>query len=268
MSPFFEDLEAQLRAAAERQTATRRHPWWRRRRNLGLAAVAAVGLATPAVARVSGLWDPGVKPPPPALTVISSGSSMTCHALPAPAARRVPFDPALVRLLGVLRRPPGPEDVVPVAHRLPLMGDTLVPDSVRFLGAVGEHRYFALEVLARLPRGCPTRRTRVKTMLCVYAVAVADGGGGGCGEDAESLRRGGPPGLSASNRAGRAEFVSLVPDGVEAVSVRYGSSTRTFQVRSNFYGYEIAADPTQGPDEVTWHLRDGRERRFNGLRHP
>lgn len=264
MSPFFEDLEDQLRAAAERQAATRGPSWWRRRRNLGLAAVAAVGLATPAVARVSGLWDPGVPPSPsvgtPTTPAISSSPSPTCHALPAPAARRVGFDPALVRLLGVLRRPPGPKDVFPVPGRFRMSHRTLVPDSVRFLGTVGEHRYFALEILSRDGgRGCPTPRTPVMAMLCV----VTDNSSGACGASPESLRRRGL-GQSGSNHAGNAEFVGLVPDGVEAVTVRYGSSTRTLRVRSNFYGYEIAADPTQGPDEVTWHLHGGRERRFKG----
>ncbi len=266
MSSFFDELEAQLRAAAERQTATRRPSWWRRRRNLGLAAVAAVGLATPAVARVSGLWDPGV-PPSPSVTsttpAISSSPSPTCHELPAPAARRVGFDPALLRLLGVLRRPPGPKDVFPVPGRFRVSHQTLVPDSVRFLGTVGEHRYFVLVVLSRDGgSGCPIPRTPVKAMMCV----LNDNGSGGCGESPESLRRGGLQ--SGSNHGGNAEFVSLVPDGVEAVSVRYGSSTRTFRVRNNFYGYEIAADPTQSPDEVTWHLHDGREQRFKGVPHP
>lgn len=262
MSPFFEELEAQLRAAAERQAVSRRRSWWRRRRNVGLAAVAAVGLGTPALARVTGAWDPGVPPPPPAGTAtVSSSPETTCRELPAPAVRRVALDPALVRLLGVLRRPQGPEDMFPAADRLRQTGETVVPESIRLLGKVGEHHYFALEILALQRGGCPTPQTPVEAMLCVRD----DTGSGSCGEDAESLRRGGPPNQSGLNRAGNGEFVSLVPDGVEAVSVRYGSSTRTLPVRNNFYGYEIVADPTQGPDEVIWHLRDGRERRFDGL---
>ena len=49
MSHFFDDLEAQLRAAVKQETASDApaHPWWRRRGNVALIAVVAAGRLHP-----------------------------------------------------------------------------------------------------------------------------------------------------------------------------------------------------------------------------
>lgn len=148
---------------------------------------------------------------------------------------------------------------MPRAHRAP--DETLLPRTVRYLGTVAGTRYFAAGVLTPDRAGrCVTRRTPRRVVLCV----MQENGGGSCGISARSLAENGTL-QSGLNRAGNAEFVSLVPDGVVSVTVRYGRSTRTFRVHRNFYGFEIAVSPEQFPKAITWHLADGTERRLKGF---
>jgi hypothetical protein len=250
MSPFFDELEEQLRSAAHQR---HRRPWWRRPRNLGLAAVAAVGIATPAVARVTGVWDPGLPPQPRAHTAtVSSSGSVTCRQVPPPSRADAAVDPRLRRLLGVLRTPQTPADRFPEPSRFRYGDQTLLPSTVRKLGSVGETRYYVGFLLTRQERaGCPTLHTPVHAILCL----LTDNGSGGCGGTPNNLLQHGLD-VSSLNRSGRSQVVALVPDDVTAITVRYRSSTRTFPARRNFVGYEIAADPSQSPDAIVWHLHD------------
>ncbi|MEA2221485.1 MAG: hypothetical protein QOJ35_4111 [Solirubrobacteraceae bacterium] len=260
MSPFFEQFEQQLRAAAEQQVRDGRPVrWWASRRNVGLLAVLAVGLATPAVARVSGFWDPGVKAPPPAQTAtVSSSASTTCSSEPstAGASPNARLDPKLVRQLAVLRRPQTGDDALPRAWRSGPPGQARLQRSVRYVGSVAGHRYFVVVVVSSLPRGCSSpSASPARTQLCL----LQDGRGGGCGIGAAYFAAHGMQG-SSGRSDGRSVVVGLVPDGVASVTVRYGSSERSFDVRDNFYGYPIAVSPERSPDAITWTLRNGERR--------
>ena len=255
MSPFFDDLEQQLHAAAAQQ-ATRQPAWWRRRRNLAILAVLTVGIATPAVSRVSGVWDPHVAPAPPAPTVTAAAAApvRACHI--PPSDRVVPngsrIDAGLVAQLAVLRRPQRPSDV---AKKLG-GGQAVILSSVRYVGNVGGRRYYLAGVVASALHRCgePLQRTR-STQLCL----MERGGSGGCGLRPSDLREHGMVGSSGlSDR--RSAVAGVVPDGVIRVTVRYGTSVRSFPVRENFYGYEVAVPVEHSPDVITWTMRDGSHR--------
>ena len=49
-----------------------------------------------------------------------------------------------------------------------------------------------------------------------------------------------------------------MPDDVATVTVRYGTSERSFTVKDNFYGYEIAVGAERQPDAVFWTLAQRR----------
>jgi hypothetical protein len=257
MTRFFDQFEQQLRAAAEEQVHSRRPThWWTARRNLGLLAVLAVGLATPAVARVTGIWDPGVKAPPPAPTAtVSSSASRTCSTEPAtpPAPGRARLDPKLVQQLAVLRRPQNPADVLPDAGRSGHPGQTRISGTVRYVGSVAGRRYFVVAVISSYPdAGCSPRRAPRRTQLCL----LEEGRGGGCGIRAADFAAHGMQGSSGSDDR-HSVVVGLVPDNVASVTVRYGTSERSFAVHNNFYGYRIAVSAERSPDAITWTLRNG-----------
>jgi hypothetical protein len=260
MTPFFEEFEQQLRSAAKRQTAGQALRRWAKQRRIGLVAVLAVGVASPALARVTGVWDPGLESQPPAQTetVSSSEASSTCSR--APSSARPPddaqLDPRLLEQLAVLRRPQRPVDVLPDASRLRVTGQSLLADSVRYLGSVDGRRYFAAAVISDQRGACSSAATAAQTQLCL----LHDNGSAACGIRPREFRA---HGMTSSSGAHRHSVVAgLVPDAVKAVTVRYGTSKRSFPVRNNFYGYRIAVAADRTPDAVTWTLRSGQRRQI------
>ena len=257
MSPFFDDLERQLRTAATEHPAHR--PWWRRPRNLALLAVAGLGLGTPAVARVSGVWDPGIEPPSragTAVTVSASASSSCKEREPAKLPAGARLDPALVARLAVLRRPQraGDERPAPAAGT---GGEPIAdPKSSRYVGSVAGRSYFLVAATSRTrTAGCGKPSPTKRLDLCLFA----ERGGGGCGLRAKDLQEHGMV-LSSLTANNRSVVVGVVPDGVVEVTLRYGTSERSFTVKDNFYGFEVAAGPDRQPDAEIWTLRDGTRR--------
>jgi hypothetical protein len=284
MSPFFDDLETQLQHAARRELADLAPPgtspaWWRRPRALALFAVGAAGLATPAIARVSGIWAPDASPRPHARTT-ATGLSCIQPGQPPTAPGSVttaPASPELTRILSVLRRPATGQDRIPV-HGLPVTLMSVVgvnPAAIRFVGSAGGHRFFVVPNLGprprpALPEHCLERmtpaerhaytaapRTTGQPQLCVVEAT----GGGGCGATASDVRSRGVQ-LSLALGNGDSTVVGLVPDGVTAVTLSYGSSQRTFAVHDNFFSYVIALAPGQSPTSTVWHLTDGATRQI------
>jgi hypothetical protein len=277
---YFDGLEQQLRGAAEAraQAVARPARWWRRRRNLAILGVLALGVATPAVSRVTGVWHPDVAQPPPlGVATVSatppgstSGSCATAPQTqtPAQARARARIDPQVLAQLAVLRRPQRPTDLPahgPLLESHPF-GQTLVSRTVRYVGSVAQQRYYLAVVVGPQPRaGCSLRHAPRKAQLCV----MIQGASGGCGIGPIGLRRYGIDGSSGRGRQARSSVVyEIVPDAVTAVTIRYGPSTRSFAVHDNFYGYVVALPPTRRPDAVTWTLRDGRRYRVPGYEQP
>jgi hypothetical protein len=256
MSPFFDDLERQLHAAAAQQAAKPPARWWRRRRNLAIVAILTAGIATPALSRVTGVWDPHVAAAPPAPTVtVSSSATRSCHdAAGAEAVRKgARLDPRLVAQLAVLRRPQRASDA---ARKLGGGYYTVLPGTERYVGSIGDRRFYLAGVVERSLRRCGERpRGARPTQLCL----MQRGGSGGCGLRPVDLRAQGmlvTSGLSAR----RSTVAAVVPDDVIRVTARYGASVRSFRVRDNFFGYEVAVPADRFPDLITWTMRDGSRR--------
>jgi hypothetical protein len=74
-------------------------------------------------------------------------------------------------------------------------------------------------------------------------------GSGGCGGRPGELRRRGTT-LSSGTADRQSEVVSLVPDGVTAVTISYAQAQRTFAVHNNFYSYTVAASADQRPRRI------------------
>ncbi len=260
MTPFFDDFEQQLRAAAVAQSAPRR--WWRRPRNVALLAVAGLGLATPALGRVSGVWDPGIDEPPAQTAVtVAASHSTTCKEPPTgdrpPANARL--DPRLVAELAVLRRPQRDADTLPADLRRRGGGaPNLVARTARYVGSVAGRRYFVAAASSRVHvAGCGKQPATTRLDLCL----LSERGGGGCGIGADDFRKQGIEGSSGAS-GNRSVVTGLVPDGVTAVTLRYEHSERSFAVKDNFYAFEVAVDVMRRPDAVTWTLRNGQRRKI------
>lgn len=282
MSRFFDDLERRLRdATVERygadgtpRSSTPRAGWaHRHRRLLVLAVVALAGLAVPAVAAVTDLWHPDVRPAPPMGTVTSSpGTAVSCRRT---SSRRLdvgpPAGPAFTAVLGVLARPRTSADAFDRRYlRAPgLVGVDV--DGIRYVGTAPDGvRFFVVPVRGvgrhPLPERClrrlgprerrlfaPRPQPR-EPIVCVFAR-----GGGGCTPVAD-VRAYGTFGSSGTVR-GRATVAGLVPNGVRDVRVTYGTSSRTFPVHDNFFSFLVALDVERTkPDRVEWLMDDGRVR--------
>lgn len=286
MSRFFDDLEQQLHEAAQREIASAEgasppQSWWRRPRALALLAVGAAGLATPAIARVTGIWNPGVRPGPPARTVTAGtpSSGLTCTDNSGPQAAVITnASPStlLTNILGVLRRPYSSEDQFP-ALRLPqglaaLNGAAVNPHAIRFLGTAGRKSYFAVPIAgsAHVPAHCRqglTARQRhnaeasqpppiTQPRICL----LSSTGSGGCGGSPGELRERGAQ-IGIGTAANETIVAGLVPDGVTAVTITYGRSHRTFAIHNNFLSYVVAVGASRAPNAVVWHFADGSARR-------
>lgn len=285
MSRFFDDFETQLRDAAQREVAGRAaskpRSWWQRPRAWALLAVGVAGLATPALARVTGLWNPGVSPGPPARTVTAApgfselaGFSCTSHRRSSPTSiTNVSPSARLTSILGVLRTPYTNEDRLPglfKRHGRSLAG--VNPKAIRFVGTTDGTRYFVVAnqgmreppIPARCLKGLTTaERRRVlaaqprtgQPQICL----LSSTGSGACGAGPDDLLRRGTA-LSSGDSANHSRVAALVPDGVTAVTITYGRSRRTFVVHNNFYAYSVAVAAERRPNRVVWHLANGSTR--------
>lgn len=280
MSRYFDELERRLRdATSERhgtgsppRSSAHRADWARRhRRLLVFAVVALTGLAVPAVGAVTDLWRPDVRPPPPMGTVRSSpGTAVSCrHTSAPPLDVGPPVGRAFTSVLGVLARPRTAADAI---ERRYLSGPGLVGvdvDGVRYLGTAPDGvRYFVVPVRGYGRHSIPERCLRKlspkarrlfssrpqprEPMVCVYG-----GGGGGCSTIADVSAHG-SYGSSGTLRS-RSTVAGVVPNGVDDVRVTYGTSTRTFPVRENFFAFRVALGAPQAvkPDRVEWLMDDG-----------
>jgi len=278
MSRFFDELEERLRSSTTEQHARAAHdvperrPQRRRRmrrRPLIAAALAAVGLAVPAVAAVDDVWRPDVEPAPPMKVptgAIKPAEEITCDA---PSSKRIdvgpPVDSAFTSVLGVLARPRTSADAF---DRRYLRGGHLIGvdlDGIRSVGTVAGRRWFVIPAQGLgqppLPERClrkldPRARKhyeqppQMEPTVCLFG-----GGGSGCGSLA-AIRAHGSFGRSGVV-LGRADVAGLAPNGVRAVRVTYGRSTRDFPVRDNFFSFRVAVDVEQEPDRVQWLMDDG-----------
>lgn len=272
MSSFFEQLEGQLRTAVERRhnspvaSPSRR---WRNRRNASLIAIATVGLATPALARVTGLWKPDVRRwPTTEIGTTSQTPDRPGRAVPqGPQYTKAPVARELANTFGVLRQPRTREDVFPTLGREGLKH--VNRETIRYVGSADGRRYFLVPGAsfgspdARGSAAASTRRAEPAGDPSSSGCLLADNGSGGCFANIAAVRRTGTGGSSLRKNAPGAVVVGLVPDGVRAVTIRYGPSTRTLAIRRNFYAYTVALDPAQALDHhVVWHLADGTTRRI------
>lgn len=283
MSGFFDELEQRLRDAAQRQGAAAadvRPPsaapyapcraWMRRhRRLLVVVAAALVGLAVPAVAAVTDLWRPDVRPSPPMRTApLHAGPAYTCrHVSSPPLDVGPPVGRAFTSVLGVLARPRTSADAFDLRYlRAPgLLGVDVA--GIRYLGTApgGTRSYvvaargFAaqpswparcLRRLSPAARRHVVRPARHEPTICVF------GGGSSCTPLAV-VRAQGTFGSFGTVR-GRATVAGLAPNGVRVVRISYGRSTRVFPVRDNFFSFAVAIDVERAaPDRVEWLMDDG-----------
>jgi len=280
MSRFFDDLELQLQQAARREIERRARASapkrrWRRPRVLALLAVGAAGLATPAIARLTGVWDPGVGPGRPARTVAtgtdSSGRTCTGNRGPqAPVITSAPPSAQLTSIFGVLREPYTSRDQLPIRHLAALNGATVNPQAIRFLGSASGKTFFAVPITGRVQPPLSTRcltgldarrrrdaeasqpRPNNQPRICL----LASNGSGGCGGTPNELRQRGAA-IDIGTLAIQTIVAGLVPDGVTSVTITYASSRRTFAVHNNFLSYVVDVGPGRAPDAIVWHLANG-----------
>ncbi|MGN6190093.1 MAG: hypothetical protein ACTHOE_14455 [Conexibacter sp.] len=276
---FFDDVERRLREETperygrrlrEEAAPTRRHGRAsfvrRHRRVLLVAAAALAGLTVPALGAVSGLWQPDVRPSPPMRT--TAGTGFSCSQEPSGSIDAGPrVGPVFTSVLAVLARPRTTADVldrrylrVPFAHDIDVHG-------IRYLGTAPDgRRYYVIpaggsgssrpadDCLRKLPskiRRADARSPRHEPTICVVG-----GGAGGCGPLADVRSHGS---WSASGIGNHSTVAGVVPDGVRAIRVTYGRSTRSFPVEGNFFAFRVALQAPQAasPDRLEWELADG-----------
>jgi len=274
MSGFFDGLERQLRASArERHGGARRGRLrgLRARRGGRLLAVAAAllvaGGAVPAVTALSSLWEPDVAPQRPWATapadVIRGRTTFTCRARSVRPSAGPPIGRRFTDAFSVFARPQRPRDGQHDLRnrRMPLL--TIDFGGIRRLGFDADrrpidlvpgwgigHRWAEKCVRRMSPR---QRRALLPPVVRGPAICVD----GGCTTLSELVRHGmyGSGGVER----GRATITTVVPDGVRAVRVTYGSSTRTFPIEHNFASFRVGIDVEQAasPDRLEWLMRDG-----------
>jgi hypothetical protein len=281
MNRFFDELEERLRTATTEQhalarsrdaaPAARRRGWTRRHRRLLVAApLALVGFAVPAVGAVTDLWRPDVKPAPPMRTVKERPSHdvVSCGNVPE---HRLDVGPrvgaAFTSVLGVLARPRTAADAFDRRYLRPLglLGVDLA--GIRSVGLAADgKRVFVIPARGFGQQPWPARCLRGlhghRRALLAHPkqrrepVVFLFGGGGGGVIPLAAIRAHGTYARSGTTR-GRATVTGLVPNGVRAVRVTYGRSTRSFPVRDNFFSFRVAVDVEQPPDRIEWRMEDG-----------
>ncbi len=280
MSGFFDELERRLRAGTTDQYAgskdARRSParatFARRHRRLLLAAVVSlVGLSVPALAAVSDLWQPDVRPGPSMHSVTVRGTSFGCNSTSSRSFDTgPPIGPEFTSVLAVLARPRSARDALDRRYLRAPFARGIDAKSIRYLGtAPGGSRYYVVpaagsgeapppkECLQRLPpklRKAYEQPARQEPTICLVG-----GGTGACGSLADVRRRGS---WGASGIGGRSTVAGVVPNGVQAIQVTYGRSTRTFPVSDNFFAFRVALEVPQAVqvDRMVWKLDDGSTR--------
>jgi len=282
MSRFFDELEERLRTATTEQhararshdaaPAARRRGWARRhRRLLVVAPIALIGFAVPAVGAVTDLWRPDVKPAPPMRTVPEhpSRNVVACGNVPE---RRLDVGPRVgadfTSVLGVLARPRTAADAFDRRY-LPQLSSLLGVDlaGIRSVGLTADgNRAFVIPARGFGQQPWPARCLRGlhghRRALLAHPqqrrepVVFLFGAGGGGAIPLAAIRAHGTYARFGNTR-GRATVMGLVPNGVRAVRVTYGRSTRSFPVRNNFFSFRVAVDVEQSPDRVAWELEDG-----------
>lgn len=243
------------------------HPAGGYRRHPRRAGAALLGLVTlgAAVAFGAGVGSVGARSP---VTPVVTVPSTVCHGQPVPAKlpRNLPTapDPALLAILGVLRRPQVPTDVPP-ASRLPdpfLEGIEVGYERLLTTTASG-NRYYLIPgffVLPSPPAHCsPPRsphqqhleqplRLHPRFELLISEVGRTGGGSGGPSTAAAIMAgvvTGGSFGISGQIGGYQTEsgtIDSLVPDGVASVTLQYRRrAARTLPVTNNFFLLTVAA---------------------------
>ena len=203
------------------------------------------------------------------------GGGFSCRGpggLLGPSITDTPPSSKLTAILAVLRRPRTPSDRLVGLPRSGLAVRAVNPRAIRYLGAAGGERYFAVPNLGprpRLPVRCLKRlpaaerrraeQSRRRSPIVPSVCLVGAHGTLGC-PSAHTIRTTGAWG-STGRSAQRSEVVGLVPDGVNAVTVRYGNSARTFSVNDNFLAYAVAVEADRFPDAIVGQLADGSTRR-------
>ncbi|HEU0317162.1 MAG TPA: hypothetical protein VFR49_07530 [Solirubrobacteraceae bacterium] len=242
--------------------AYRSHP---RRAGAALLGLVTLGLA---VVLGAGVGSVGARSP---VTAVVTRPSSVCHAQPVPAKlpENLPTapDPALLAILGVLRRPQVPADVPP-APRLPdpfLQGIEVAYERLLTTTASGD-RYFLTPgflVPPSPPAHCsPPRSPQAQHLeqqlrlhprfeLLISDVGRTGSGGGVSGgpSTAAAIMAGAATGGSfgISGQIGGYQTESgaidgLVPDGVATVTLEYRRrAARTLPVTNNFFLLTVAA---------------------------
>ena len=284
MSRFFDELEERLRSStAERHALARgrdaapvprRRGWARRhRRLLVVAPIALVGFAVPAVGAVTDLWRPHVKPAPPMRTVTErsepQGDVVSCGNVPEPRLDvGPPVGAAFTSVLGVLARPRTPADAFDQRYLRSLGLRGVDVAGIRSVGLAADGtrvfvvpaRGFGLQPwLARCLRGLHGHRRGQLAHPKQWrepVVWVLLGGGRVSTMTLAAIRAHGTYARGGTTR-GRTTVTGLVPNGVRAVRVTYGRSTRSFPVRDNFFSFRVAVDVEQEPNRIEWLMEDG-----------
>lgn len=282
MSRFFDELERRLReGTTERYSRergdgsipaqARRRPTFvrRRRRPLALAAVALAALAVPALGAVSDLWQPDVRPAPSMRSVRAArGMGFSCRQ---ETGSRVDPGPRVGRtftsVLAVLARPRTPADVPERRYLRTSFARDIDVKGVRYLGTAPDgQRYYVIPAggagLPPPPDDClrmlppKLRRSYEHQPRQEPTICIAGDGGGSCGSLADIRLHGS---WGANGTGDRSTVAGVVPNGVHAIRVTYGRSTRTFAVSDNFFAFRVALEAPQAvrPDRLVWELDDG-----------
>lgn len=282
MSGFFDELERRLRKqttehysrpadersvpaqARGRTTFVRGH-----RRLLVMAAVVLAALTVPALGAVSNLWQPDVRPAPSMRSVRAiRGMSFSCRQ---ETNTRVDAGPRVGRtftsVLGVLARPQTAADVPERRYLQTPFARDIDVKGIRYLGTAPDgQRYYVIPAggagLRPPPEAClrklppRLRRSYEHPPRHEPTICVAGGGASGCGSLADVRLHG----SWGANGVGRESTIAgVVPNGVRAIRVTYGRSTRTFRVSDNFFAFRVALEAPQAvrPDRLVWELDDG-----------
>ncbi len=260
MSGFFERLEDELAAAAERRARRRRLPriHWTRRTALVLVPLAAILIGVPAFAAVTGAIHVGGSPQ------IVNLNPKPCEGPSPLRARTTTTQPPadLVSQLGVLRRPKGRGDTTDkLFAMLPFAaGINLNYVRVRHQGPVKLTVFPAQDIhaLPEVPKGCAQppalrRRPAMPGVCLVYRYAF--GATGQCHTAAE-LRRGNQPNALTTGRRHPTVVADVVPDGVDEVVLRFSAHGRARTVRipvvENTYAALVRGVSFSRRSEVTW----------------
>lgn len=273
MSRYFDELERQLReqttkrystgsgggpASAQPRRSGRATFVLRHRRLLVGAAAALAGLAVPALGAVNDLWHPDVKPAPAMRTV--NGTGFACRQASGHGADAEPrVGRAFTSVLDVLARPRTTADVPERRYLQTPFARDIDTQGIRYLGTAPDgRRYYVLPAggsgAPQPPADC--RRRYARQPRRELTVCVVGGGAGSCGSLADVRLHGS---WGADGAGSHSTVAGVVPNGVRAIRVTYGRSTRAFAVEDNFFAFRVDLEAPQAahPDRLVWELDDG-----------